>query len=241
MVAAAALAIVLLAAGLTIPQLILVTALMNAAVALYIYLLVPEFLMRFMVWMLIHSVYRLKKTGLERIPDEGPAVVVSNHVSNVDALVISAACHRPIRWVMDHRIFKVPLLSFFFRTAKAIPIAPAHEDTALLEQAFESIARELADGQVVGIFPEGKLTADGEMNEFKSGISKIVDRSPVPVIPMALGGLWRSLFTRNPHRRRYAAKFFMRVRLSVGEAIEASRAAPEVLHAAVLELRGKWK
>jgi hypothetical protein len=118
MVAAAALAIGLFAAGLSIPQLILVTALMNAAVALYIYLLVPEFLMRFMVWMLIHSVYRLRKSGLERIPDEGAAVVVCNHVSYVDALVISAACHRPIRWVMDHRIFRVPLLSFFFRTRR---------------------------------------------------------------------------------------------------------------------------
>jgi 1-acyl-sn-glycerol-3-phosphate acyltransferase len=241
MVAAAALAIGLFAAGLSIPQLILVTALMNAAVALYIYLLVPEFLMRFMVWMLIHSVYRLRKAGLERIPEEGAAVVVCNHVSYVDALVISAACHRPIRWVMDHRIFRVPLLSFFFRTAKAIPIAPAHEDAALLEQAYAAIARELADGQVVGIFPEGKLTSDGEMNEFKGGITRILERSPVPVVPMALGGLWRSLFTRNRHKLRYAMKLFPRVRLNVGELIEPSRAAPEALHAAVLELRGRWK
>ena len=241
MVAAAALAIGLFAAGLSIPQLILVTALMNAAVALYIYLLVPEFLMRFMVWILIHSVYRLRKTGLERIPDEGPAVVVCNHVSYVDALVISAACHRPIRWVMDHRIFRVPLLSFFFRTAKAIPIAPAHEDAALLEQAYAAIARELADGQVVGIFPEGKLTSDGEMNEFKSGITKILERTPVPVVPMALSGLWRSLFTRNRHKLRYATRLFPRVRLAVGELIDPARAAPEALHAAVLALRGMWK
>ena len=140
MVAAAAIAIGLFAAGLSIPQLILVLALMNAAVALYIYRLVPEFLMRFMVWMLIHSVYRLKKLNLERIPDEGPAVLVCNHVSYVDALVISAACRRPIRWVMDHRIFQVPVLSFFFRTARAVPIAPAREDPAVLDQAYQCIA-----------------------------------------------------------------------------------------------------
>jgi 1-acyl-sn-glycerol-3-phosphate acyltransferase len=167
--------------------------------------------------------------------------VVCNHVSYVDALVISAACHRPIRWVMDHRIFRVPLLSFFFRTAKAIPIAPAHEDAALLEQAYAAIARELADGQVVGIFPEGKLTSDGDMNEFKGGITRILERTPVPVVPMALSGLWRSLFTRNRHKLRYATRLFPRVRLSVGELIDPARAAPEALHAAVLELRGSWK
>ncbi len=115
-VAAALLAIALFQLGATIPQVFLVTALLSAAVAIYIFTLVPEFLMRFMAWLLIHSVYRLRKTGLEHIPDTGAALIVCNHVSYVDALVISAACRRPIRWVMDHRIFQTPLLSFFFRT-----------------------------------------------------------------------------------------------------------------------------
>ncbi|MGH8692586.1 MAG: MFS transporter [Burkholderiales bacterium] len=240
-VAAAGIAIGLLAAGLSIPQLILVAALMNAAVAIYIYLLVPEFLMRFLVWMLIHSVYRLRKVGLEHIPDEGAALVVCNHVSYVDAMVINAGCRRPIRWVMHHRIFKIPVLSFVFRTAKAIPIAPAHEDAAMLERAYDTIARELADGHLVGIFPEGKLTPDGEMNEFRSGIMKILERTPVPVIPMALSGLWRSLFTRNRARLRHVTRLFPRVRLAVGERVAPGRVSPEGLHAAVLALRGDWK
>jgi len=240
-VAAAGIAIGLLAAGLSIPQLILVVALMNAAVAVYIYGLVPEFLMRFIVWMLVHSVYRLRKVGLERIPDAGAAVIVCNHVSYVDALVISAGCRRPIRWVMYHRIFKVPVLSFVFRTAKAIPIAPAHEDAAMLERAYDAIARELADGQLVGIFPEGTLTPDGEMHEFRSGITKILERTPVPVIPMALSGLWRSLFTRNRARLRHLTTLFPRVRLAVGEPVAPDAASPEGLHAAVLALRGDWK
>jgi 1-acyl-sn-glycerol-3-phosphate acyltransferase len=210
-------------------------------VAIYIYALVPEFLMRFIVWLLIHSIYRLRKVGLERIPDEGPAIVVCNHVSYVDALVVSAGCRRPIRWVMYHQIFKVPVLSFVFRTAKAIPIASAHEDAAMLEQAYETIARELADGQLVGIFPEGKLTSDGEMNEFRSGIVKILERTPVPVIPMALSGLWRSLFTRNRARLRHATNLFPKVRLSVGEPVAPANATPEGLHAAVLALRGAWR
>jgi hypothetical protein len=240
-VGAAGISILLLGAGLSIPQLIVVTALMNAAVAIYIYTLVPEFLMRFLVWLLIHSVYRLRKVGLERIPKDGPAIVVCNHVSYVDALVISAACRRPIRWVMYHQIFKIPVLSFVFRTAKAIPIAPAHEAPVMLEQAYEAIARELADGQLVGIFPEGKLTSDGEMNEFRSGILKILERTPVPVVPMALSGLWGSFFTRNRTRLRHLTKLFPMIRLSVGEPVAPAAATPEGLHAAVFALRGDWR
>jgi 1-acyl-sn-glycerol-3-phosphate acyltransferase len=240
-VAAAGLSIALLGAGLTIPQLFLVTALMNAAVALYIYTLVPEFLMRFIVWLLIHSVYRLRKVGLERIPEEGPALVVCNHVSYVDALVISAGCRRPIRWVMYHQIFKIPVLSFVFRTAKAIPIAPAQEDPDMLERAYDAIARELADGQLVGIFPEGKLTPDGEMSGFRSGMLKILERTPVPVVPMALSGLWRSLFTRNRARLRHATKLFPKIRLSVGEPVAPDRVSLPDLHAAVAALRGDWR
>jgi len=238
MVVAALIAIALFQAGLSIPQLILVTALFNAAVALYIYLLVPEFLMRFMVWILIHSVYRLKKSGLEQIPDEGPAVLVCNHVSYVDALVISAACRRPIRWVMDHRIFDLPLINFFCRTVRAIPIAPAKEDPAALERAYDAVAQALAEGELVGLFPEGRLTRDGEMGEFRGGIRRIVERTPVPVIPMALSGLWQSLFARNRDKFAHLAQLFPKVGLTVGAPVAPQAASPESLHAAVSALRG---
>jgi 1-acyl-sn-glycerol-3-phosphate acyltransferase len=241
MVAASAIAVGLLAAGLTIPQLILVLGLMNALVAAYIYRLVPEFLMRFLVWILIHSVYRLRKAGLERIPEEGPAILICNHVSYVDALVISAACRRPIRWVMDHRIFKVPVLSFFFRTARAIPIAPAREDPALLEQAYARIANELEAGELVGLFPEGRLTADGEMSEFRGGIMRVLEKTPVPVVPMALSGLWQSLFARNRDKFRHLTRLFPHVRLAVGEPLAPRAVSPQGLHASVLALRGEWR
>ncbi|MGZ5094445.1 MAG: 1-acyl-sn-glycerol-3-phosphate acyltransferase, partial [Burkholderiales bacterium] len=241
MVLAAALAIGLFAAGLTIPQVILATAVLNAAVALYIYALVPEFLMRFMVWMLIHSVYRLRKSGIEKIPEEGAAIVVCNHVSFVDALVISAGCRRPIRWVMYHRIFELPLLKFFFRTTKAIPIAPAHEDPVMLERAYDAIRRELADGQLVGIFPEGKLTSDGEINEFRGGILKILRDTPVPVIPMALSGLWQSIFARNRVKLRHLTRLFPKIRLAVGDPLAPAAVSPEALHASVVKLRGDWR
>ena len=242
MVAAAALAVALFHAGVSIPQLVLVTALLNAAVALYIYGLVPEFLMRFMAWLLIHSVYRVEKSGLEHIPEAGPALIVCNHVSYVDALVISAACRRPIRWVMDHHIFRVPLLSFFFRTARAIPIASGREDPQRLEQAYDTIAGALANGELVGLFPEGRLTSDGEVGEFRGGVSKIVARTPVPVIPMALSGLWRSLFARNTDKLRHApTRLVPRVRVAVGHAIAPASVSPASLRDTVLALRGDWK
>ncbi|HWA39759.1 MAG TPA: MFS transporter [Burkholderiales bacterium] len=241
MVAAAGIAIALLAAGLTIPQLFVVTALMHAAVTLFIFTLVPEFLARFMVWMLIHTVYRVEKRDLERIPEEGAAILVCNHVSFVDALVISAACRRPIRWVMYYRIYEMPLLGFFFRTVRAIPIGGRSEDPAVLERAYDAIAKELAEGELVGLFPEGKLTADGDIDEFRPGITKILQRTPVPVVPLALSGLWRSLFARNRYRLRHAHRLFPRVRLSAGAPLAPAAATPAALQAAVSSLRGPWK
>ena len=240
-VAAAAAAIGLFHLGASIPQLILVTALLNAAVAIYIFTLVPEFLMRFIAWLLIHSVYRLEESGIEHLPERGPALIVCNHVSYVDAMVILAASPQPIRFVMDHNIFRIPVLSFFFRTTRAIPIAPVHEDRATLERAFEEIAHALERGELVGIFPEGRLTSDGEVARFRSGTRRILKRSPVPVIPIALSGLWQSVFARNKDKLGHAGQLFPRIRISVGEPQPASSATPENLRTAVTALRGEWR
>ncbi|MGH8699138.1 MAG: 1-acyl-sn-glycerol-3-phosphate acyltransferase, partial [Burkholderiales bacterium] len=196
MVGAALIGAAFLQLGATVPQLFLLTALLNAAVAVFIYLLVPEFLMRFLAWLLIHSVYRLEKSGLDHIPERGAALLVCNHVSFVDAIVIMAACRRPIRFVMDHRIFKTPVLSFVFRTGGAIPIAARKENPEMMERAFAEVAAALRAGQLVGIFPEGRLTDSGEIQPFRPGIQRIIDETPVPVVPMALRGLWGSSFSR---------------------------------------------
>jgi 1-acyl-sn-glycerol-3-phosphate acyltransferase len=241
MVAAAGIAIGLFTTGVSIPQLLLVTALMNAVVALYIYRLVPEFLMRFIVWLLIHSVYRLKKEGIEHIPEEGAAVIVCNHVSFVDALIIAAACPRPIRFVMDHRIFKLPIINFVFREGRAIPIASAKEDPALLEKAYEEVANALEAGDLVGIFPEGRITDTGELYPFRKGITRIVARTPVPVVPMALKGLWGSFFSRKdgPAMTRPLRRgLFSKVSLAVAAPVAPAAATPEALQEIVAGLRG---
>jgi 1-acyl-sn-glycerol-3-phosphate acyltransferase len=242
MVLSAVLAIALLGLGLTIPQFLLLTALFNAVVAVYIFTLVPEFLMRFIVWILVNLVYRLKVRGLEHIPEQGPVVVACNHVSFMDALVIIGSCRRPIRFVMDHEIFKIPVLSFVFRTAGAVPIAPARKDPETLEQAYERVAGYLEAGEVVGIFPEGRLTGDGEIGPFKTGIERIIQRTPAPVVPMALRGLWGSFFSRRHGKamRHFPRRFWSRIELVVGEPVSPEQATSERLREQVVQLRGDW-
>jgi 1-acyl-sn-glycerol-3-phosphate acyltransferase len=244
MIVASLMAAGLLSSGLTIPQLFGVVGLMNAAVAAYIFFLVPEFLMRFLCWILVHSVYRLRSTGLENIPHKGAAVVACNHVSFVDPMVLMAASPRPITFVMDYRIFKTPVLSFIFRTAKAIPIAPAKEDPILLDQAYERIAKALEAGELVGIFPEGRITDTGEFYPFRNGITRILERTPVPVVPMALQGLWGSFFSRKDGpamTKPQRVWLFKKIGLVVAPMVPPEEATPEKLQAQVQEMRGDWR
>ncbi|MCA7086131.1 MFS transporter [Cupriavidus sp. DB3] len=244
MIASALLAMAMTGAGYSIPELFLAVGLLNAVVAIYIYSVVPEFLLRFVAWILVHTVYRLKRIHADRIPAEGPAVLVCNHVSFADAVVLMAASPRPVRFVMDHRIFQVPLLSWFFRQARAIPIAPAHEDPQTLKQAYDEVARALAGGELVCIFPEGKITASGDINPFKQGVQQIVRRTPVPVVPMALRGLWGSFFSRKggaAMTRPFRRGILSRLELVVGEPIDPTQATPEGLQQVVQGLRGEWR
>jgi len=241
MVLSAVVAIVVLSSGFSIAHLFLLVAIFNALVAIYIYSLVPEFLMRFLVWLLIHSVYHVKARGLDKIPEDGPLVLVCNHVSFVDALIIGGCIRRPVRFVMYHKIYNLPILNFVFRTAKTIPIAGKYEDEALLNKAFEDIDEALEDGDVVCIFPEGKLTADGKMNTFRDGIEKIIGRRAVPVIPMSLQGLWGSAFSRQKSNIFYRLfkGFKSSIGLAVGDMVEAKDVSAAMLQDRVQKLFGE--
>ena len=235
----------LLGSGLTIPELFLVAALMNAAVATYVYLLVPEFLLRFIAWLVAHALYRVRAVGTERLPEAGPVVLVCNHVSFVDAVVIMGESPRPIRFVMDYHIFRIPILRTFFNQLKAIPIASAKKDPDTLQRAHQSIQQALEEGEMVCIFPEGRITDTGELYPFKQGVRRIVERNPVPVIPMALRGLWGSFFSRYggeafslPVDARLRRGFRSKLEFVVGEPIPPAIATPELLMQRVQELRG---
>lgn len=234
MVLSSLMLVALRAAGLTIPQIFLVLALLNAAVASYIYKLLPEFLFRFLCWILANVLYRLRTIGRDHIPHEGPALLVCNHVTFVDWLIISSACKRPVRFVMYHGFLKIPLLGWLFRDAKVIPIAPAKESGETLEAAYDQIAHDLADGEVVCIFPEGMITKDGRMNAFRPGVEKILRRTPVPVVPMALRGMWGSFFSRKYGRAmsRPFRRVWSRITLVIGAPV-----APEQATAAELMRR----
>jgi len=238
MVVSALVTIALLSvADLSIPQLFLVVSLLNIGVNAYIFSIVPEFTMRFMIWLLGHAMYRVEHRDLQRIPDEGAALLVCNHVSYVDALLMAGAVRRPIRFVMYYKIYRLPVLHFIFRTAGAIPIAGRGEDEATYERAFARVAQYLAEGELVCIFPEGKLSTDGEIDAFKGGINRILAETPVPVIPLALQGLWGSFFSRDPDKGLFK-RFWSRVTLVAGDPVPAEAAKPGVLREKVAALRG---
>ena len=243
MVLSAIFAMLVLSSGFSIAELFLMVAILNAVVAVYIYTLVPEFFMRFLVWLLIHSVYHVKSEGLDKIPEKSAAVLICNHVSFVDSLIIAGCVRRPVRFVMHYKIFNMPILNFIFRTAGAISIAGKFENEALLKQAFNDIDEALENGDLICIFPEGKLTSDGEMNVFKTGIEEIINRRAVPVIPMALQGLWGSVFSR------YQSNIFKRlfkglkssVGLVIGDVVSAKNVSAILLEQKVKMLRGVKK
>ena len=220
-------------------QIFLALAIVNALVALLIFSIVPEFLLRFYSWILVRVLYRVRVTGVEsNIPTEGPALLVCNHVSYMDALILSASVPRPIRFVMYYKIFDIPVMSWFFKTAKAIPIAGAREDPDIMAMAFEDVEHALRNGELVCIFPEGALTKDGHIAPFKSGVEKILSTTPVPVIPMALSGMWESMWSRRDTRLgrlRLPRRFRAPIKVSAGEPLPADSTA-ERLRTAVVEL-----
>lgn len=228
--------------GLSIPQLFLALAIANTLVALWIFSIVPEFLMRFLSWLMVRTLYRLRVRGIEaNVPDEGAALLVCNHVSYMDALILAAVVPRPVRFVMYYRIFNIPVLRWIFRTAKAIPIASPKEDAELMQRAFDTVDAALAEGELVCIFPEGALTRDGGIAAFKSGVEKILARRPVPVVPMALKGMWASMWSRRDTRlgrMRVPRRFRAHVEVVAGPPVDGADTDAAQLEASVRALRG---
>ena len=229
----------LLHAGLSIPQVFLLTGLANALVASYIFLLVPEYLLRFIAWVLSRIVYRFEVRDDENIPVQGAAILVCNHVSFIDAVLLMAASPRPIRFIMDHKIFRIPVLGTLFRLGKAIPIAAQRDDAAVYDAAFREARAVLEAGDLLCIFPEGAITRDGALGEFKGGVMKVLETHPVPVVPLALHNLWGSFFSRvdgaamtRPLRRG----LFSRVGVRAGLPLAAAEVTPERLRESVAKL-----
>jgi 1-acyl-sn-glycerol-3-phosphate acyltransferase len=241
MVVAAALLVLLFALKFTIPQIFLLLAVLNLAVAVYIYTVLPEFLFRFLCWVSAHVLYRLRVVGREHLPLDGPAVLVCNHVSLVDWLIIASACPRPVRFVMHYSFLQIPFTRRIFKDAKVIPLAGSREKPEILESAFARIAQELEDGELVCIFPEGRITPDGSLQKFRPGVERVLARTPAPVIPMALSGLWGSFFSKKHGKpmRRPCRRICSRISLVIGPAVSPPEATAEKLQELVGDLASR--
>lgn len=242
MVGSAVLGIVCLSVlEMSIPQLFALLAILNFLVATYIFLQIPIFVVRFAMWVVTHTIYRVKHKNLHHLPEYGGALIVCNHVSYMDSLLLSAVCPRLIRFVMEEDYANLPPLRRFLRRAGVIPISASNRTS--IRRAFSDVEKALSEGHIVCIFPEGRLTADGEMNEFMRGIDIILRRSPVPVIPMALKGLWGSYFSRAKGRacKGLPTRFWSKLEIEAGTPVDPKQASAQAMFEKVKALRGDWR
>jgi 1-acyl-sn-glycerol-3-phosphate acyltransferase len=192
----------------------------------------PGPIMRLLVCLVLQLVYRMRLRGQHFIPGRGPALVVCNHVSYMDALILGGASRRPLRFVMDKPVYDSPWLNWMFRLVGAIPVESERQHPGSIRRALEEVGRALDEGEVVMLFPEGRLTPDGEVQRFRRGLELILSRHPVPVIPAALSGLWGSWTSHHGGRAltKPPRRFRARVALYFGSPVgpwEVSRGGLE--------------
>ncbi|OPH52562.1 MFS transporter [Vibrio campbellii] len=239
MVASAAVSILVLSVlEFSIVELFAILAVGNFVVAIYVYRQVPEFTQRFISYLLSHCLYRVSVTGRQHIPEQGAALIVANHVSYVDALILMGTSTRPVRFVMDKSISELPVLKHVFRHAGVIPICSPRKCAETYKRAFEQIEQALNNDEVVCIFPEGRLTSNGELGEFRPGVEKILKSTPVPVIPMALKGLWGSFFShKNGHAlTKRPTRFWSRIEVNIGKLLQPTMLDRHLLQKEVQDL-----
>lgn len=238
MALAAVVCIGLLTLGLRVTQLFLVMATLNLCVTLFIFTLAPEFITRLVIWLFVNTIYRLRVKGTDNLPDKGGVIYACNHVSYVDVLIMTAVSRRPIRFFMHHTLFETPILSTISKLAKAIPVASAKENPEVKEQAFEQAKQALADGDIIGIFPEGSITRDGELGEFKRGVENLAQSAQARVVPMAINGLWGSFFSREQGTAMtgWPKKLWAKIKLNIGDPIEPEQASADYVRQQVEKL-----
>lgn len=180
------------ALGLTPPQMVLAIGLLSFTVTVYVLWLLSDFVIRFSLWLLTHTLYRIRIVGPENLPRRGPALLVCNHVSFIDGLLVGACLQRFVRFIMYRRYHDMPGLRWLFRAMKAIPIG---ENPKLIKAALLRAREELKAGHVVCIFAEGALSRTGNPLPFRRGVEKILAGIDVPVIPVHLDRVWGSIFS----------------------------------------------
>jgi acyl-[acyl-carrier-protein]-phospholipid O-acyltransferase / long-chain-fatty-acid--[acyl-carrier-protein] ligase len=216
----------------------LVVGLFTFAATGYVLYLLPDFFVRFILWVLTHTLYRIRIVGREHIPLQGPALLVSNHVSFVDALLIGASIPRFIRFMLHRDYYNIRWLNWLFRLMKSIPISATNRRDIV--HALRNARAELEQGQVVCIFAEGAISRIGHLLPFKRGFEKVVEGTNFPIVPVHLDQLWGSIFSfkegrffwKRPKLRPYP------VTVSFGAPLPSTASVQEVRQA-VLELESQ--
>jgi acyl-[acyl-carrier-protein]-phospholipid O-acyltransferase / long-chain-fatty-acid--[acyl-carrier-protein] ligase len=216
-----------------------------AVVTIYILWKFPEALARMCVWIFVHTYYRLKIVNQENIPDRGAALLVCNHVSFLDGMVISASLKRPVRFLMDRKIYNLPGINFFCRILRVIPIS-ADDPPKVLVKALQEAREELRSGGIVCVFPEGGLTRTGNMLSFRRGYTHIIKGLRVPIIPMNIDKMWGDIFSWSGGKWiwKIARQIPYPVTVSAGKPLTADaktheiRLAVQELWAEAFKLRG---
>jgi 1-acyl-sn-glycerol-3-phosphate acyltransferase len=219
--------------GVTLFQLFVWLAVANLVVSILAYRRLPEFTLRLFVVLICKICYRLRVRHYDRIPAEGACLLIANHVTLVDWLFLASGTDRPARFVMLHTYYNIPILHYLFRDGGAIPIGSAKTHPELVAAAFERIHEALANEEMVIMFPEGKLTTDGQVDRFRKGVEQVLERDPVPVLPVGLKGLWGTRFSMSPERKWH---FRPPVEMVVGEMLPAEGQTADGLREQVLKL-----
>jgi acyl-[acyl-carrier-protein]-phospholipid O-acyltransferase/long-chain-fatty-acid--[acyl-carrier-protein] ligase len=213
------------------PWIVLLLGLTTFAGTLYILSLLPEFLIRFTLWLGTHTIYRIRIVGQEHVPFRGPALLVCNHMSHADALLVGASVQRFIRFLMYRPYYEIRWLNWLFHLMKAIPVSARNRREIV--EALERAREELAQGHVVCIFAEGAISRTGNLLPFKRGFEKIVEGLDIPIVPVHLDRLWGSIFSfkdgrffwKRPERIPYP------VTISFGRPLRAPATAQEARQA----------
>jgi acyl-[acyl-carrier-protein]-phospholipid O-acyltransferase/long-chain-fatty-acid--[acyl-carrier-protein] ligase len=227
----------LLSGRLALPadDIVLLIGLATFAATAYVLYLLPDFLVRFTLWLLAHSLYRIRIAGAEHVPQRGPALLVCNHVSLVDGLLVGACIQRFVRFIVYRRFHDMPGLRWLFRLMKAIPISA--ENPKLVVAALERARAELRAGHVVCIFAEGAISRTGNMLAFRRGFERIMEGVEAPIIPVHLDRVWGSIFSFRDGRFiwKWPRRLPLPVTVSFGAPLPAASTAWQVRQA-ILEL-----
>jgi acyl-[acyl-carrier-protein]-phospholipid O-acyltransferase/long-chain-fatty-acid--[acyl-carrier-protein] ligase len=229
-------------ARLTPLQVFFIGGVLTLLGAIYVVTLLPDALLRFTLWVLTRTLYRIHVRGRDNIPEKGGALFVCNHLSFVDALLLQASTDRNIRFIVYKGAYELPLVKPFARISRAIPISSELRPRELL-QSLHTASEAIQQGEVVCIFAEGQITRIGHLLPFRRGFERIMKGLDAPIIPVALDGVWGSIFSFEKHR------FFFKlprripypVTVSFGRALPATATPIEVRHQVQELMAASWQ